>query len=143
MDEVKINKPKLIYPKEKISQLIEQIEKDISEGKNIFKTIRSKIYEITIQDAITLDENLKSILNQIKEAIFDLENKLDKYWKVVKILYQDDNYDLDDKYYDLVTDLDYKVTDLSNVNDDLDDLEDIVNNIIESVEKLKGQFFTK
>lgn len=124
------------YTPEKIDEFITSAEKEKSTATNVFRSIRSKIYDINIQSAIESSDELYSLLDKIKQTRSFLDSKAQKYYKVVEM------YNIAD-YPDNVSKLDNLVTNLDNINDDLSLLEDTLSNIIEAVEKLKGQYFTK
>ena len=124
------------YTPEKIDEFVTSAEKEKSAAINVFKAIRSKIYDINIQNAIESQDELNSLLDKIKQTRSFLNTKAQKYYNVVEM------YDVAD-YPDNISKLDNLTTNLDNINDDLSLLEDTVDNIIEAVEKLKGQYFTK
>jgi uncharacterized coiled-coil DUF342 family protein len=126
----------ITYTPEKIDEFITSAEKEKLAAIDIFKAIRSKIYDINIQNAIESPGELNSLLDKIKQTRSFLNTKAQKYYNVVEM------YDV--AYYpDNISKLDNLTTNLDNINDDLSLLEDTVDNIIEAVEKLKGQYFTK
>jgi hypothetical protein len=124
------------YTPEKIDEFVTFAEKEKSSAINVFKAIRSKIHDISIQNAIESPDELNSLLDKIKQTRSFLDTKAQKYYNVVKM------YDITD-YPDNVSKLDNLTTDLDNINDDLYLLEDTLDNIVEAVKKLKGQYFTK
>ena len=127
---------KITYTPEKIDEFVITAEKEKLTAENIFKTIRSKVYDISIQNVIEFPDKLNSLLDKIKQTRSSLNNVAQKYYKVVEM------YDV--AYYpNNVSKLDDLVTKLDNLNDDFYLLEEAVDNIIEAVDKLKDQYFTK
>jgi hypothetical protein len=124
------------YTPEKIDEFVTSAEKEKSAAINVFRTIRSKTYDISIQNAIESPDELNYLLDKIKQTRSFLNTKAQKYYNVVEM------YDVAD-YPDNISKLDDLVTDLDNINNDLSLLEDTLNSIAEAVEKLKGQYFTK
>jgi hypothetical protein len=124
------------YTPEKIDEFVISAEKEKSAAVNVFRAIRSKIYDISIQNVIESPDELNSLLDKIKQTRSFLDTKAQKYYNIVKM------YDVAD-YPNNVSKLDNLTTDLDNINDDLSLLEDTLDNIVEAVEKLKGQYFIK
>ena len=124
------------YTPEKIDEFIASAEKEKTASINIFKAIRSKIQNISIQSAIESSDELSSLLDKIKQTRSFLNNKAQKYYNVIEMYGGND-------YPDNVSKLDSLTTDLDNINDDLSLLEDALDNIMEAVEKLKGQYFNR
>lgn len=127
---------KISYTPEKIDEFVIAAEKEKLTAENIFKTMRFKVYDISIQNVIEFPDKLNSLLDKIKQTRSFLNNVAQKYYKVVEM------YDV--AYYpNNVSKLDDLVTKLDNLNDDFYLLEEALENIIEAVDKLKGQYFTK
>ncbi len=124
------------YTPEKIDEFVLSAEKEKSSAESIFRAIRSKIYNISIQNAIEFPDEINSLLDKVKQTRSFLDNKAQKYYKVIEM------YDIAD-YPDNVSKLDDLVTKMDNINDDFFLLEETLDNIIAAVNKLKDQYFTK
>ena len=124
------------YTPEKIDEFVLSAEKEKSTAENIFRTLRSKIYDISIQNVIESSDEINSLLNKVKQTRSFLDSKAQKYYKVVEM------YDVAE-YPDNVYKLDDLVTKLDNINDDFYLLEEALDHIIEATNKLKDQYFTK
>jgi hypothetical protein len=124
------------YTPEKIDEFITSAEKEKLAAENIFRMIRSKIYDVSIQNAIESPDEIDSLLDKVKQTRSSLNSKAQKYYKVVEM------YDVAD-YPDNIAKLDDLVTKMDNLNDDFYLLEDTLDNIISVVDKLKSQYFTK
>jgi len=122
------------YTPEKIDELVLSAEKEKSTAENIFRTLRSKIYDISIQSVIESPDEINSLLDKVKQTRSFLDSKAQKYYKVVEM------YDVAE-YPDNVSKLDNLVTKLDNLNDDLYLLEEALDHIVEAVDKLKSQYF--
>jgi hypothetical protein len=124
------------YTPEKIDEFITSAEKEKLAAENIFRMIRSKIYDVSIQNVIESPDEIDSLLDKVKQTRLSLNSKAQKYYKVVEM------YDVAD-YPDNIAKLDDLVTKMDNLNDDFYLLEDTLDNIISVVDKLKSQYFTK
>lgn len=124
------------YTPEKIDEFVLSAEKERSTAENVFRAVRSKMYDITIQNAIESSEEINSLLDKVKQTRLFLNNKAQKYYKIVEM------YDVAD-YPDNIYKLDDLVTKLDNINDDFYLLAEALEHIIEATNKLRDQYFTK
>lgn len=124
------------YTPEKIDEFVLSAEKERSTAENIFRVVRSKIYDITIQNVIESSDEINSLLDKVKQTRSFLDDKARKYYKIIEM------YDVAD-YPDNISKLDDLVTKLDNINDDFYLLEEALDHIIEAIDKLKDQYFTK